>query len=141
MTGWTASMSLVTDWVPETPSSLFVTFDVANRLDGVSGTESVTSDSEAVHLVIEDRFDVAGHRLGAGDAIEPVCDLRRRVLEFLRVRCRERDVDRLRTGRRTLAEHLDVTDALEVVELLLQIRGDRLRRDAGLRVDDIGAGQ
>src|SRR5699024_11805141 len=85
-----------------------------------------------------DRLDVAGHRLRAGDAIESVRDLRRRVLEFLRVRRRERDVDRLRTGRRTPAEQLDVTDALEVVELPLQIRGDSLRRAAGRRVEESG---
>ena len=43
MTGWTASMSLVTDCVPETPSSLSVTFDVASSSSSGSDAESVMS--------------------------------------------------------------------------------------------------
>ena len=88
-----------------------------------------------------DRSDIAGHRLCRGHAFELVADLLRRVFEFLRVGGRERDVDRLRTRGRALARHLDVTGTVELVELLLQVGGDRLRRDSGLRVDDIRARQ
>ena len=88
-----------------------------------------------------DRSDIAGHRLCRGHALELVADLLRRVLELLGIGRRESDVDRLRTGRRTLACHLDITGTIEVVELLLQVGGDRLSGDSGLRVDDIRARQ